>query len=633
MPAKAATRRFPALQFTSLTFTLIAALFFAVSAKAEEEIIVSHGITIFEGDPLMYGPDFEHLDYVNPDAPKGGEISIWGFGSFDSMNPYTTSGRSGALVTMLYESLLTGTADDLNGSYGLLAESLEYPMDRSWVIFNIRPEAHFSDGSPLTADDVAFSYNLFLTQGLPEFRVNLERQVASVEVLDTHRIKFVFQEDWPKRDLPMTVGGLPVFSRAHYEANEMNLEEPTLDPFLGSGPYVLDEMDVGQTLTYARDENYWAKDLPINVGRNNFDSIRVEYFADYQTAFEGFKGGAYTFRSEASSLIWATGYDFPAIENEWVIKEELPDGTIATGQSFVFNLRREQLQDARVREAIALMFNFEWSNETLFYGLYERIDGFWENSDLAATGLPTPEELAILEPIADILPAGVLTEEPVMAPDSDTRQLDRANLRRASALLDEAGWIVGDDGLRRNEAGETLRVAILNDSQTFERVINPFVDNLRTVGIDAIHERVDQAQAIDRERPPNYDFDLVVGNFPMSYVPGSGLRQFFGSETAHTSTRNRMGLESEAVDHLIEVVLAAETQEEVTHSVRALDRVLRAERFWIPQWYKDVHTVAYYDMYEYPETLPPYARGELDFWWYNEEKAEALFEAGALSRQ
>ena len=635
MPARAIPRSQLAFQYMAFMLVLVGALFCAVTVKAQEDVITSHGITLFEGDPLRYDADFAHLDYVNPEAPKGGEISIWAFGSFDSMNPYTTSGRSGGLVTIQYESLLTGTADELNASYGLLAESLEYPLDRSWVIFNIRPEARFSDGSPLTAEDVQFTYELFLEKGLPEFRINLARQVESVEVLDPHRIKFTFQEDWPKRDLPQMVGGLPVFSRAHYEANELNLEEPSLVPFLGSGPYVLDadEMDVGQTLIYTRDEDYWGNDLPINVGRNNFDSIRVEYFADYQTAFEGFKGGAYTFRSEASSLIWATGYDFPAVENGWVVQEELNDGTIATGQSFVFNLRRPQFQDPRVREAIALMFNFEWSNDTLFYGLYERIDSFWENSDLAATGLPTPEELAILEPLADILPEGVLTEEPVMAPTSGERQLDRSNLRRASALLDEAGWIVGDDGLRRNEAGETLRVAILNDSQTFERVMIPFVENMRQAGIDAVHERVDQAQAIERERPPNYDFDLVVTQFPMSYVPGSGLWQYYGSETSETSTRNPMGLQSEAVDALIEVVLAAETQEEVLHSVRALDRVLRAERFWIPQWYKDVHTVAYYDMYEYPDPLPPFARGELDFWWFNADKAQALYDAGALTPQ
>jgi len=285
-----------------------------------------------------------------------------------------------------------------------------------------------------------------------------------------------------------------------------------------------------------------------------------------------------------------------------------------------------------VREAIALMFNFEWSNETLFYGLYARIQSFWENSELAASGPPTPEELEILEPLADILPPGVLTDEAVMAPGSGSRQLDRGNLRRASALLDEAGWKIGEDGLRRDANGQILRVEILNDSQSFDRIINPFAENLRRLGIDAAYERVDSAQETQRRRPPSYDFDLVTGNFPMSYVPGSNLKQFFGSETADTATRNLMGLRSEAVDRVIDVVLAARTEEEVLHSTRALDRVLRAERFWIPQWYKDVHTVAYYDMYEHPDPLPPHGLGFLDFWWYNEERAEALKAAGVLGQ-
>jgi len=606
----------------------IAFLSWSFAAVAQDNIIRSHGISTF--GELKYPADFPHLDYVNPDAPSGGEISIWAFGGFDSMNPYTTRGRAGGLAGGLYETLLAGTADEIGASYGLLAESLEYPEDRSWVIFNLRPEARFSDGTPLTAEDVEFSYNVFLEKGLPDFRFVLAQQVESVEVLDRHRIRFAFAEDFPKRDLPQLVGALSVFSRAHYEANDRDLEEPSLEPFLGSGEYVLKRLDAGQTIVYERNPDYWGADIPIMVGRGNFDTIRVEYYADYQTAFEGFKGGSYTFRNEASSKSWATGYDFPALEDGWVVKATFHDGTLASGQSFVFNLRRPHLQDPRVREAIAQMFNFEWSNETLFYGLYARINSFWENSELAASGLPTDEELEILEPLADMLPPGVLTEEAVRAPEAGPRQLDRGNLRRASALLDEAGWKIGADGLRRDAGGQILRLEVLNDSQAFDRIINPFVENLRRLGIDAVHDRVDSAQATQRERPPSYDFDLVTGTFPMSYVPGSNLKQFYGSETADTATRNLMGLRSEAVDRLIDVVLAARTEEEVLHSTRALDRVLRAERFWIPQWYKNIYTVAYYDMYEHPDLLPPYALGFLDFWWYNAEKAEALKAAGVL---
>ncbi|MEO1677628.1 MAG: extracellular solute-binding protein [Pseudomonadota bacterium] len=589
--------------------------------------ITSHGISTFPGE-LKYDADFPHLDYVNPDAPKGGEISIWAFGSYDSMNPFTIKGRAARLSSAMLESLLTATADEIGADYGLLAETIEYPEDRSEVIFNLREEARFSDGSPLTAEDVFFTYETFREKGLPSYRRILAEQVESAEVLGPHRIRFVFAEGVPKRDVIQSVGGLPIFSKAHYEANGLDLEENSLTPFLGSGAYVPDVIDVGQSITYARNPDYWGADLPISIGRGNFDSIRVEYYADYNVAFEGFKAGNYTFRIEASSKNWAESYNFPAMQDGHVVKRELPDGTIATGQSFVMNLRRPQLQDPRVREAISLMFNFEWSNTQLFYGLYERVNSFWDNSDLAATGLPTAEELALLEPLADQLPAGVLDGEPIMAPTSGDRQLDRRNARRANALLDEAGWVVDPaDGMRRKN-GQTLRLEFLNDSQTFDRVVNPFVENLRAVGIDAVHQRVDNAEATNRER--SYDFDIVTDQFPMGYIPGRGLEQYFGAEGANASVFNSMGLQSPAVDSLIAHIVAAETQDELEVGVRALDRVLRAERFWVPQWYKDVHTVAYFDMYEHPEPLPPYSLGNLDFWWYNAEKGEALRAAGAL---
>lgn len=616
----------PVARLAALAIALLVAGGLSSAVRADGDVIVSHGISTF-GD-LRYPADFQHLDYVNPDAPRGGEISIWAFGGFDSMHPYTIQGRAGRLSNIFFESFLEGTADEVGSGYGLIAESLEYPADRSWVIFNLRPEARFSDGTPLTADDALFSYEVLLEKGLPDFRAVLSQQVESVEVLGPHRIRYDFKEGFPTRDLPALIGGLPVFSRAHYEANDRDFEQASMEPLLGSGPYVL-ERARGGTIIYRRNPDYWGWHLPINQGRHNFDTIRVEYFADYNAGFEGFKGGAYTFRDEASSLIWATGYDFPAIERGHVRVAALPDGNMAPGQTFVLNMRRPHLQDPRVREAIGMMFNFEWSNETLFYGLYARNHSLWENSELAATGQPTPEELAILEPLADLLPPGVLTEPAVMGVQSSVdRQLDRGNLRRASALLDEAGWEVGGDGLRRNAEGETLRLDFLNDSQTFDRVINPFVENLRRLGIDARHNRVDNAQRVNRER--SFDFDIATTHLLMSEIPGSGLMQYFGSATADVSTRNMMGLQSEAVDRLIEVVLAAESQEELTPAVRALDRVLRAYHFRVPQWYKNVHTVAYYDMYEYPEELPPYALGTLDFWWVNAERAAELRAAGAI---
>ncbi len=604
----------------------LAVIFGAMSLRADEAITKTHGFNFF--GELKYPADYKHLDYVNPDAPKGGEISIWTMGTFDSFNPYTRKGRAGALASAPFESLLEGTSDEVGTSYGLLAETLEYPEDQSWVIFNMRPEARFSDGTPVTADDVAFTYELFLNEGLASYRAILGQIVTGVEILGPHRVKYSFADDASRRDAIPIVGGLPVKSKAWFEKTGAKLDESRMEPAIGSGPYVLDSYDINKRITYKRNPDYWGNDLPFNKGRANFDTIRVEYFADSNAAFEGFKSGAYTFRQENSSKSWATAYDFPALDEGHVIKTLLPDGGMATGQSYVMNLRRDKFDDIRVRQAVGLLFNFEWSNESLFYGQYARINSFWENSELAAAGMPSDAELALLEPISDLLPAGVIDGEAVMAPVSGNRTLDRKNLRKASALLDEAGWTVGDDGLRRNAAGETLTIEIIEDSPTFDRVHLPFIDNLKAAGIDAIYSRIDPAQMTDRSR--NYDFDMMVDQFPMSLEPSSGLKQYFGSETADQSVFNLMGLKSEAVDTLIEHVMNAQNKAELATSVKALDRTLRAYYFWVPQWFNDAYRVAYWDMYEHPETLPPFALGNLDFWWHNAEKAADLKAKGVL---
>ena len=595
-------------------------------AYGDNHIIKSHGISTF--GELKYNSDFQHLDYVNPNAPKGGEVSIWAFGSFDSMHPYTTKGRSGSLSSIFFESLLTGTSDEIGSAYGLVAKSMEYPKDRSWVIFNMRPEAKFSDNTPLTAEDVMFSYKLLQEKGLPSFRAVIEKEIDTVEILGKHKIKFTFKKGIPTRDLPASAGSLPIFSKNYYEKSGADFEASTLTPGIGSGPYILDNLDVGQTINYKRNPEYWGANLPINIGRNNFDKIRVEYFADYNSAFEGFKGGSYTFRTEYMSKLWATGYDFPAIDKKWVTKKLLPSGDMAPGQSFIINLRKDKFKDIRVRKAIGLMFNFEWSNKTLFYDLYARINSFWENSDMAATGRPSQDELIILNSLKNTLPPGIIDNEVAEVSVSSTKQLDRKNLRMASKLLDDAGWEVGDDGLRKNNSGATLDIEILNDSQAFTRIIEPFIENLKSLGVNAVHTKIDNAQMTERER--SFDFDIVTGNFPMSFTPGSGLKQYFGSETADVSIFNKAGIKSEVIDELIEVVMAAKTREELKVAVKTLDRVLRSYYFWIPQWFKDVHTVAYYDYYEHPENLPPYDMGLLDFWWINNEKYNELKNNGAF---
>ncbi|TNC49344.1 ABC transporter substrate-binding protein [Rubellimicrobium rubrum] len=600
----------------------------AATAPGEGGTIVSHGYNFF-GELKYPEPDFV-LDYVNPDAPKGGEIAIAAEGTFDSFNPFTIAGGATAYGAYGVESILTSTADDPTSLYCLICSSMEYPEDLSWVIFTLRPEARFADGSPLTAEDVKFSHDLFMEQGLESYRLAAGGMVSNVEVLDPHRIRFTFADDAPMRDRIGLAGGLSVLSKAWFEETGQRLDEPSDQPLLGSGPYMVENFDFSRRILIGRNPDYWGKNLPINVGRNNFDRIRVEYFADSNVAFEAFKAGEYTFRVENSSLLWATGYNFPALEQGWVFKGELPNGGLPVAQSFVFNLRRETFQDPRVREALGLMFNFEWSNETLFYDLYTRTVGFWNESELMAQGAPSEGEVALLQPLVDegLLDASILTEEAVVPPvSSPERQADRGNIRQASQLLDEAGWIVGDDGVRRKD-GQTLDVVILEDSPTFDRVINPYVENLQRIGVNARLDRVDPAQMTQRR--DESDFDMTAWGFQMSLEPSTGLEQWFGSESAAESNRNLMGLQDPAVDRLIAIAVAADTRETMVTAVNALDRVLRAKRFWVPQWYKASYTVAYYDMFEHPETLPPYDLGYLDFWWYNADKAEALRTAGAF---
>jgi microcin C transport system substrate-binding protein len=613
---------------TLATILILAAL---TTATRAETTITAHGISPF--GELKYAADFPHLDYVNPDAPKGGEMSGWFSGGFDSMNPFSEKGRADVYSPLPYESILAATADDIGAAYCLLCTTMEYPEDRSWVIFNLRDDVTFSDGTPMTAADVLFSYEVFLTKGLTDMRVILAQEVDKVEVLGPLQIKFTFKPDAAFRDLPARVGGLTILSQADYTANNRDLSEDSLTPFIGTGQYVLDSMKTGTSATYRRNPDYWGVNHPLQIGTGNFDTIRIEYYGDYNAAFEGFKAGNYTFRNEASSIQWATGYDFPAVVNGDVVKAELPNGSKANGQAFFFNLRREKFQDVRVREAIGLMFNFEWSNKTLFYDLYARIDSVWENSPLEASGPPSPAEAALLQPLVDagLLDPSILTADPAAVSVSGERQLDRGNLRAASALLDDAGWTVGDDGMRRNAAGEVLTVEFLNASPSFDRIILPFVENLQALGIDARMESVDQAQFESRTRPGgSYDFDIITDNARAEVFSDSSLKQYYGAETADVSVFNTAGIKSPAVDLMINAVLAADSMDDLSVATRALDRVLRAERFWVPQWFKDTHTVAYYDIYEHPENLPPYALGELNFWWYNAEKADALRARGVL---
>ncbi len=606
-----------------------AALALLAPAAQAQDTTITHAYSNF--GEVKYGPDIAHFDYVNPDAPKGGEFSLSANGTFDSFNLYARDGVTAALTTIGSESLLISTADDAYGLYCFLCTTMEYPEDVKWVTFKLRDDVTFSNGTPMTAADVEFSFNLFQEQGIAEYRAIVEGFIEGIEVIDDHTIKFTFAEDAPVRERIGFAGGTPVFSKTWFEETGTRLDEASDAPFMSTGPYVLDSVDTNARVVYRYNPGYWGADHPYNIGQNNFETIRVEYFGDPTAAFEGFKAGEYTFRNENSSKNWATSYDFPGVDNGWVVKSELPDGSVGTAQSFVFNLDDETWADPKVREALATMFNFEWSNQSLFYGLYARVESFWPGSDLAATGTPSEAEIALLQPLVDdgLLPASILTE-PVIAPpanDADQNRPARGAYRAAGRLLDEAGWEVGADGLRYKD-GEVLEAVFLTFDPLFDRIVNPIIDNMTNLGVKAVLERVDVSQYVERRR--SGDFDIVSHSISMGLEPGTGLEQWFHSKTADNSSRNLMRLRSEAVDQLIPAAVDAKTLEELTVAVQALDRVLLSLRFTIPQWFKDKHTVAYYDMYEHPEEIPPYALGEIAFWWYNAEKHEALKAAGAL---
>lgn len=611
---------------------MAAAALAAGSARGQEGaagIVETHAYANF-GEP-RYAADFEHLDYVNPDAPQGGEIAVWSQGTFDSFNLYAFQGVAGSLSTIGSESVLTGTADDPYSLYCFMCTTMEYPEDLSWITFNLRDDVTFADGTPVTAEDVKFSTELFLEQGIPEYRLVRSTWLDSIEVEDDHTITFTFTDEAPLRDRVSFAGGTPVFSQAWFEETGYRLDEPTEEPLMSTGQYVLDSFDYNRQIIYRSNPDYWAADLNWNVGRGNFETIRVEYFADSAAAFEAFKAGEYTFRAENSSLQWATGYEFPALDRGWAVKEELPDGSVGTRQAFVFNLDKEKWQDPRVRQAIELMFNFEWSNQSLFYGLYERPTSFWPNSELAAEGAPTEGEIEILQPLVDegLLDESILTEPAVIPPvaEADSLSPPRSAIREASNLLTEAGWEIGDSGMFEKD-GQVLEVVVLQFSPQFDRIVNPFIENLGALGVRGVLERVDTSTY--QERRLNGDFDLANAGFSMSLEPGTELKQWFSSETAGESSRNLQRLRNEAVDRIIPLVVDAETLEQLQSGTRALDRVLRSLHFDVPQWFNTQHWVSYYDMLEHPEELPPYALGQLDFWWYDAERAAELEEAGAF---
>ena len=591
------------------------------------ETTVSHGLSVF-GDHVLPA-DFKHFPYANPDAPKGGTWST-GYGNvtYDSFNPFILQGNPEFfLSTFTYDQLMVRGYDEPDAAYGLIAESVEQPDDRSWVAFNLRKEARHHDGTPLTSEDVVFTFNTLIEKARPTYRVLLA-PVEKATAEGPHRVRFDFKKDAPTRDLAMLIAELRIFSKAYYTANDFT--KSGLNIPLGNGPYKVGEFEPGKYASYQRVEDYWAADLPVNRGRHNFDQLRIEYFRDRSAQFEGLKAGLFLFNEEFWSKFWATAYtpeNFPAIKRGDVKTEVLPDNRAAGVQGFWFNLRRETFKDPLVRRAIGMTFDFEWSNKRLFYGLYNRTDSFFEGGDMQASGLPTPGELAILEKFADKLPKEVFDTPVYVPPVTDGSGRIRRALRQASKLLDQAGWTV-KDGVRQ-KGGKPLEVEFLVGSQGFARIIQPMTKNMERIGITSKIREVDPAQY--RRRMDEFDFDITTSRKAMTQTPGVELKNYFHSSTANAKgTQNTAGVSDPVVDELLEVIQRAESREMLTSAVKALDRVLRAKHMWIPQWFKGSHTIAYWDVFDRPENKPKYDRGVIDLWWSDKDKVAKLKEAGRL---
>jgi microcin C transport system substrate-binding protein len=614
------TRR-SALKVAAAGLTLPWALS-ARTARAEGEI-ETHGLSAF-GD-LALPPDFKHFDYVNPNAPKGGLLSLQitttggnqNFDTFDTLNMFSKKGDGAAGMSATFDTLMAGTGDEPDSVYGLIARGVRYTADKLTYRFLLRPEAHFNDGSKLTARDVAFSLKILKEKGHPTFSQLLgDFDSASAEADDVVAVRFIKQRS---RDAHLIVAGMPIFSEDWWKTRDFDAS--TMEAPVGSGPYKVKTFEQGRFIEFELVNDYWARELPVNIGANNFARLRFEYYRERQVAFEAFKAGATNFHQEYTSRIWAVGYDFPAFRDGRVKKETLHNGAPTSSQGWYFNTRREQFKDPRVREAIGLAFDFEWTNKNIMYGSYKRVISYFQNTAMEATGKPGPEELALLEPFRDKLPEAAFGEAYV-PPDADGSGSDRAMLKHADELLRAAGC-KRDGGVLKLPSGAPFAIEFLDSSEVLQPHTTPLQQNLRKLGIDAKSRIVDAAQFKSREE--NFDYDVVTAAFGGAPTPGTELRVFFSSVAAATpGSRNLCGIADPIVDALVEKIANAQSRGELNIAARALDRVLRAAHYWIPMWYRDQVLLAYWDVFSRPERQPKLGAGAPDTWWWDEEKAKKI---------
>ncbi|MGE8498096.1 MAG: extracellular solute-binding protein [Pseudomonas sp.] len=597
-----------------LSLLLSLALGFSASAAVHE----SHGYAQF--GTLKYPASFTHFDWVNPEAPKAGTLRMMAAGTFDTLNPYTFKGTSPIStanflqygVTELNEPLMVGTGvydpsgDEPASSYGLIAKSVEYSKDRSWVVFNLRPEARFHDGKPITAYDVAFSYRLLLKDGHPQYRTNLQ-EVKRVDILNRHRVRFVFKRAGNPL-LILRLGELPVLPQHYWK--DRDFKATTFEPPLGSGPYRITRVSPGRSLTFERVKDWWGKDLPVNRGKYNFDRVDVEFYRDSHVAFEAFKAGEFDFYIEQQAKNWANGYRFPAVTRGDVVRAEIPHQIPTQTQALFMNSRRAAFAERKVREALGLMFDFEWTNRTLFNDSYRRASSYYPNSEFSATGKPEGAEWLLLSPYRKQLPARLFTEA-FSVPETDGRGIPRETLRKALGLLADAGWKPSGQRLQ-NSDGEPLRFEILLVNPNLERILQPFTENLASIGIQANLRTVDRAQY--KQRLDQFDFDMVLLTLPQTLSPGLEQSLYFhSSQAAIKGGRNYAGVTHPVVDALLDKLLSAQTRDEQVAATRALDRVLLWQHYTIPNWYIDYHRLAYRNRFAFV-TTPPYTLG-LRTWW------------------
>ena len=602
-------------------------------AKAVDSSAEMHGLSVF-GD-LKYPPDFHHFDYVNPAAPKGGMFSTipsvrtynQSYYTFSSLNAFILKGEGAQGMDLTFATLMARAGDEPDALYGQVAKSVQISPDKLVYRFTLRPEARFHDGTKLTAEDAAFSLTTLKTKGHPLILQQM-RDMVKAEALDDATLVVTFAEK-RARDVPLYIVSLPIFSKAYYGTRPF--DESTLDIPLGSGPYRVGKFEANRYIEYERVKDWWGADLPVSRGIFNFDIVRYEFYRDRDVAFEAFTAKNYLYREEFTARVWATRYDFPAIKDGRVKREILPDETPSGAQGWFINTRREKFKDPRVREALIQAFDFEWTNKTIMYGAYARTHSPFQNSDLMANGPPPAEELKLLEPFRGQVPDEVFGP-PVVPPVTDGSGQDRALLRKASQLLLDAGLVI-KDGKRILPNGEVFRIEFLADEPSIQPHHAPYIKNLGTLGIEASLRLVDAVQY--RARLEDFDFDMTIERFSMSGTPGDGLRPFFSSQAARTKgSYNLAGIENPAIDALIEKIIGANNRADLTIACRAMDRVFRAGRYWVPQWYRNSHPVAYWDVFDHPKTSPRYqidnyssSVGERILWWFVPDKAARLEQA------